>query len=110
VTAAFLGSLCCIGPPIFVALGLGAGLASTFEPLRPLFGTLMAAMLGLGFYVVYRPHRAASGGPRESVQKPMAGQSCALPGTTTRDKAIVWTAAVLAVILWTFPTWSKLFL
>jgi len=37
VTAAFLGSLCCVGPLLFVTLGVGAGLASTFEPLRPVF-------------------------------------------------------------------------
>ena len=37
VAAALLGSLCCVGPLVFVALGVGAGLASTFEPLRPVF-------------------------------------------------------------------------
>lgn len=39
VGAATLGSLCCIGPLLFVTLGGGAGLASTFEPLRPEWAT-----------------------------------------------------------------------
>ncbi len=84
VAAALLGSLCCVGPLLFVTLGVGAGLVSTFGPLRPLFGVLMVAMLGLGFYTVY-------GSPR------------------ARDKLLLWGAVVLALILWTFPTWSTLF-
>ena len=34
--AAIASSLCCTGPLLYVALGVGgAGLAGTFEPLRP---------------------------------------------------------------------------
>ena len=108
VAAAFFGSLCCIGPLLFVALGVGAGFASTFEPLRPLFGILMTVMLGLGFYIVYRPNRATSG-PPDASHDCVGGEACASPRVVTRDKAIVWTATTLAVVLWTFPTWSKLF-
>ena len=38
VAAAIASALCCAGPLVAVALGLsGAGLAATFEPLRPYF-------------------------------------------------------------------------
>src|SRR5256885_3618565 len=53
VVAAVVSTLCCAGPLVAVALGLsGAGLAATFEPLRPYFvaGTVLA--LGFGFVVV----------------------------------------------------------
>src|SRR5919197_3631828 len=53
IGAAFLASLCCIGPVLFVTLGVGAGLAARFEPLRPAFTVLTLALLALGFYVVY---------------------------------------------------------
>ncbi|MBI4408349.1 MAG: hypothetical protein HY561_01495 [Gemmatimonadetes bacterium] len=53
VGAAFFASLCCVGPLLFVTFGVGAGLAATFEPLRPLFTVVAAGLLALGFYVVY---------------------------------------------------------
>ena len=53
VGAAFLASACCIGPLLFVTLGVGAGLAAWMEPVRPLFVALTVALLGLGFYTVY---------------------------------------------------------
>lgn len=106
VVAAFLGSLCCVGPLAFVALGVGAGLASTFEPLRPIFGVLMVAMLGLGFYTVYgrRPAKEeipSAGGP--------SVVSCTMSRKGMRDRVLLWSATGLAVLLWTFPTWSRLF-
>lgn len=42
-------SLCCIGPILFVTLGIGAGLASTFEPLRPLFTAITVVALASFF-------------------------------------------------------------
>ena len=60
VLAAFGAALCCVGPILFVTFGVGAGLASTFEPLRPLFTALAVLGLGFGFYTVYaRPRRRA---------------------------------------------------
>jgi mercuric ion transport protein len=107
VSAALLGSLCCVGPLLFVTLGVGAGLASTFEPLRPALGIVMLGLLGLAFYSVYgrRAARAAS----ESGQDACAtGAACATPRNRTRERVILWVAVSLAVILWTFPTWSRL--
>ena len=105
IVAAFLASLCCVGPLLFVSLGVGAGLASTFEPLRPVFGVLMVALLGAGFWAVYgrRVVPAPAPGGRGT---PAAESTCAAPVRRGRDAAILWSATALALVLWTFPTWS----
>lgn len=104
VLAAFGASLCCIGPILFVTFGVGAGLASTFEPLRPLFTVLTFAALAVGFYTVY--------GRRLRAQAPdtcsTPGDVCALPRDRTREKVILWTATVLALVFWSFNYWSIL--
>jgi mercuric ion transport protein len=102
ITAASLASLCCIGPVLFVTLGVGAGLASRFEPLRPLFTVLTLALLGLGFYTVYGRRPAAAPACSDA-------ETCAAPRNRTRDKILLWTAAIVAVIVLTFPQWSLLF-
>jgi hypothetical protein len=124
VTAALLGALCCVGPLLFVAFGVGAGLASTFEPLRPLFGGIMIAAFALGFHTIYRrspapvPSAASAGGDASActvdggttgAAEILSGATCAVPRRRTRDAIVLWTALVLAVILWTFPSWSLLF-
>lgn len=100
LAAAGLGSLCCIGPLLFVTLGVGAGMASTFEPLRPLFGVLMTVLLGIGFYTVY--------GRRTPAEVCGPDDGCERPRKTGRDKVLLWGAAALALVLWTFPQWSIL--
>ena len=115
VVAAFLASLCCVGPLLFVSLGVGAGLAGTFEPLRPIFGVLMIALLAAGFWAVYGrrlapapvPH-AHDGAASEPGRAPAGG--CVSPVRRSRDVAILWSATALALILWTLPTWSLWFL
>ncbi|MGH7664004.1 MAG: mercuric transporter MerT family protein [Gemmatimonadaceae bacterium] len=109
VLAALLGSLCCVGPLLFVTLGVGAGLASAFEPLRPLFGTLMVGLFALSFYTVYGRRRATTDATEASEGECVPGAACAMPRSRARDKTILWGAAALALLLWTFPTWSTLF-
>lgn len=104
VGAAFLAALCCVGPLLFVTLGVGAGLASTFEPLRPLFTAATVALLAVGFYVVYGKRPAAvtpdaACGPNEA---------CVVPRSRTRDRVLFWVATVVALLLLTFPQWSLL--
>lgn len=111
VTAAFLASLCCVGPLLFVTLGLGAGLASTFEPLRPLFGVVMLGSLAAGFWAVYGRQRVPAPVPdcsRFDGDDPACrpAGACASPVRRRRDVAILWSATALALIVWTFPTWS----
>lgn len=113
VTAAFLGSLCCAGPLLFVTLGVGAGLASTFEPLRPVFGAAMLGLFGFGFYLLYGRRRRSAAEPAASpadCRSHDGGASCALPRRRNRDALILWSAAGIALVLWTLPTWLYLFL
>jgi mercuric ion transport protein len=107
VGAAFLASLCCVGPVLFVTLGVGAGLASRFEPLRPLFTALTLGLLAVGFYVVYGRRRVTDAGEAAGTACAPDG-SCAVPRNRTRDKALLWTATVVALVLLTFPQWSVL--
>ena len=98
VASAVASALCCAGPLVAVALGLsGAGLAATFEPLRPYFvaGTILA--LGFGFVVLRREERRAC----------EPGTLCASPIARRRMKWLLWIATGLAVPLVTFPWWSK---
>lgn len=99
VGAAFLASLCCVGPLVFVAFGVGAGLASTFEPLRPVFTGLTVALLAVGFSVVYGRRLAPACG-RDG--------ACAVPRDRTRDRVLLWIATVVALAVLTFPRWSVL--
>ena len=105
VGAALLASLCCVGPLVFVAFGVGAGLASSFEPLRPLFTMLTIALLAVGFHVVYGRRRTvtradgAAGGP---------DGSCAVPRYSMRDRIVLWVATLMALVFLTFPQWSVL--
>lgn len=104
VLAAFGASLCCVGPILFVTFGVGAGLASTFEPLRPLFTALTAVGLGIGFYTVYG--RKPKAQPADACCAP--GDACAVRRNRTREKVILWTATVLALVFWSFNYWSIL--
>ena len=111
VVAAFLASLCCVGPLPFVSLGVGAGLASTFEPLRPIFGVLMVALLGAGFWAVYGRQMgpaAMPNAPGVSSGDPACPptSACTTPMRRGRDVVILWSATALAIVFWTFPTWS----
>jgi mercuric ion transport protein len=100
VGAALLGSLCCMGPILFVTLGVGAGLAGTFEPLRPLFGVVMLGLFALAFYSVYAKRS------ERSALKEMNGVACTAPRGRQHEKLLLWIAAAVALVLWTFPTWS----
>lgn len=98
VAAAIASALCCAGPLVAVALGLGgAGLAATFEPLRPIFVVGTVAALGLGFGTLQREERRAC----------QPGTLCASPVVRRRMKAALWIATLVAIPLLTFPWWSK---
>ena len=101
VAAAVGSALCCAGPLVAVSLGLsGAGLAATFEPLRPYFVGGTAVFLGAGFLAVRREERRAC----------EPGTLCASPAWRRRMKRTLWIATALAIPLVTFPWWSPLVL
>jgi len=97
VAASFASALCCAGPLIAVVAGVsGAGLASTFEPLRPYLLGTSAAFLGLGFFTLGREERRAC----------EPGKPCADASTRRSMKVVLWVATVLALVFATYPRWS----
>lgn len=101
VGAALASALCCAGPLIAVVAGVsGAGLAATFDPLRPYFLGATAAFLVLGFWMVDREERKAC----------EPGTPCADPRTRRRMRIVLWIATGMAVLFATYPSWQNLIL
>ncbi len=97
VGTAFASALCCAGPLIAVTLGVsGAGLASTFEPLRPYF------LVGTGLLLVV----GHVGLRREEAGECEQDTACAKPGALRRGKLMLWIATGVAFVFATYPTWS----
>lgn len=98
VAAAFASALCCAGPLIAIALGVsGAGLAATFEPLRPYFVAGAVVFLVLGYVAVQREERKACA----------PGKACASPEVRRRMRRWLGGATVLVALFATFPWWSR---
>jgi len=95
---AFLASLCCIGPIVLAALGLGGvGFATSLEAYRPYFLTATVIFLAAGFYFTYRK--------REVV---CADGSCEVRGAGRWSKISLWFVTVLVIFFVAFPyiNWS----
>ncbi len=98
LVAAFLASLCCLGPLLLGGLGLGTVLVATFAPLRPYFLALSAILLGVGFYFVYRKPK-----PVQACE----GETCALHAPGKRAaKTMLWLAAAAVLGLALFPKYG----
>ena len=92
VLAAAAASLCCIGPLLFVLLGLGAfGAATAFDAARPYLLVAAALLLAFGFYRAYFRRGAATCSP---------GEACATKPANSAGRAALWIAAV-AVLAFT---------
>lgn len=105
---ALLASVCCIGPILFAALGIGAGVTGlwastagflkTLLPYRPWFIGLTALCFGISFYLVYRAPRGVCA----------PGLVCPPAASTRFTRRLLWTLAVLAVALISAPYWLGL--
>jgi len=104
--SAFLASVCCVGPVIFAALGVGAGatgilaasadLAASFVPFRPLFIGISVLFLGFAFYSVYRKKTADS----------FEDCDCGVKQGSQikkRARSLIWVMAAIAMVLITIP-------
>ncbi len=105
IIAAFFASLCCIGPVVFAALGVGVGatgvLASTagflkaFVLYRPFFIVVALAAVGTGFYLVYRKPKT-----------PCNSEShCTVSQTRSKPVVLLWIATVLTLVFVLSPYW-----
>lgn len=91
VFAGGLAAACCLGPPLFVFLGIsGFGALSYLTKFHTPFLVLSVFMLGTAFYMAYRkPKKCADG--------------CALPSQNKWNRITVWIAAGLVLLLIGFP-------
>lgn len=96
--AAFLASLCCLGPLLLGGVGLGAALVAMFAPLRPYFLAVSVILLAGGFYFVYRKPKAT---------EVCGGETCApKSGTRRMAKPLLWLAALAVAALAFFPSYG----
>ncbi len=99
VVAAFASSLCCVGPLLFAALGLGgAGLLVKLEAYRPYLAVLTLLLLGAGFYSTYRTPRLA---PVTAAGRPAC--DCELPRVNRFGRVMLWLATILVAGFLAFP-------
>lgn len=85
ITAA-AASLCCIGPLLFVVLGMGAfGAPAFFETLRPYLLGVAALLLAFGFYRAYF---------RRWDSTCATGEACAAGPASRATRVSLWVSAV----------------
>lgn len=88
VLTAFAASLCCVGPLLFVMLGLGTfSAASIFESMRPWLLGVTAVFLAIGFYRAYFK--------REQACAP--GEACTTKPVNRMGRAGLWIASALVL-------------
>lgn len=93
--ASLLASLCCIGPLVFGAIGVGSiGLASALGPFRPGLIGLTAVFLLAGFFYAYRPRSPAH-----------CEDGVCRPADRRAQRALLWLTTVIALALVTYPAW-----
>ena len=101
VLAAIGASVCCVGPLILLALGIGGAWVSNLtalEPIRPLFIAVTLVFLGLAFRRLYLVPRVCE-----------PGTPCAEPQTRKRQRLIFWFVTVMLVALLAVPLAAPLF-
>ncbi len=92
VIASIAASSCCIGPLVLAALGVGgAGALATLSAYRPYILVVTVVLLGAGYYLTYRPPRAAD------------GCGCERPRASRAGKLGLWLATVAVALFAAFP-------
>jgi mercuric ion transport protein len=101
IATALGASVCCIGPIVAVMFGMTSLAAlAKYEPLRPIFGAATFVLLTVAFYATYKR-------PVEAACEP--GSVCETTGPDrmqTINRIFVWLATIVAIVVFTFPTWS----
>ncbi len=102
VLAAIGASVCCVGPLVLLALGIGGAWIAhltALEPLRPWFIAATLLFLGLAFRRLYL---------QPQVCQP--GTACAEPIVLQRQRLIFWVVALALLALLSVPWLAPLFL
>jgi len=95
------GSVCCVGPLVLLALGIGGTWVSSLaamEPYRQLFIGLTLLFLGLAFRRLYLTSPVC-----------VPGTSCADPRVLKRQRFTFWIIAALLLGLLAVPWFAPLF-
>lgn len=101
VIAGLAASICCIGPLVLVALGVGgaaAGLIGFFTPLRPVFIGLALLFLGLAAYRLFFVPKVCA-----------PGTACADPRTLRNQRLLFIGVVFVVAVLVAFP-WYAVYL
>lgn len=99
--AAILASTCCIGPLVFVALGVSGawiGNLAVLEPYRPVFIGAALVALYFAWRRIFRP-----------VADCKPGEVCAIPQVRVTYKFMFWIVASLIFVSIGFPYVLPLF-
>jgi mercuric ion transport protein len=102
LAGALLASSCCVLPLVLVTLGVTGTWMSdltALAPFKPYFLTATAALLGLGFWQVYRRKPANC----------LPGTLCAVPAARRVTKTLLWFGAGLALIAASIDLWAPYF-
>ncbi|MEP7207075.1 MAG: mercuric transporter MerT family protein [Casimicrobiaceae bacterium] len=94
-------SVCCVGPLVLLALGIGGAWVATLtalEPYRPIFIGLTVLFLGLTYRKLHR---------RPEVCAP--GAACIEPRVQRRQRQTFWVVSVVVAGLFVTPYLAPLF-
>lgn len=99
IGAAFTASLCCIGPAVFIALGLGSfAAAGIFETLRPWFAVVAVIALGFAWRQALRKQTCADG-------------QCEIPAKSRKSQIVLLSLfSILAMGFLAYPSIANLML
>lgn len=101
VLAAIGASLCCVGPLVLLALGIGGAWISNLtalEPIRPVFIVVTLIFLGLAFRRLYLTPEVCE-----------LGTPCGDPRTRKSQRVIFWLVSVALLALLAVPIVAPLF-
>ena len=91
--AAFVASLCCIGPVALAVLGLGGvALFTALGAYRPYIMALTLVLLGLAFFLTYRKHEVKC-----------EDGTCRTESASKWNKIALWFAAIVVGFFLVFP-------
>jgi mercuric ion transport protein len=99
IGAAFTASLCCIGPVVFIGLGLGSfAAAGVFETLRPWFALVAIVALGFAWRQALRKQACADG-------------ECEIPAKSRKGQVVLLSlVSLLSLVFLGYPSIANLML